>query len=362
MPIKYIPQFDGLRTFAVLLVLIHHWLPEEFFINYLPNGMMGVTLFLVLSGYLITRILVEKSGRSEKFVVLKNFYIRRFLRIFPVFYILLLALYIVNFTGFRAKALWFFTYMQNFFFFGIKNFGGGVGHFWTLAVEEQFYLLWPWVILFFKGKKLTNIVLGFIVLAPIFRAALFLGGTRFGVGILTPSCFDSLCLGAAAAIFEGTPFFIKVKKRINLLLFLSSGVFIALHIFTDYLPALLFHVLFRLSFSFVSIFVIIKAIDGFPGITGKILENKAIVFFGKISYGLYLFHMLVPWIYSKLSEISIKYNLYYPFTEVALFPRMSAYFLWPVYVILLAIISTLSWYIIEKPVNDLKARFDYNKR
>ncbi|MBK8553825.1 MAG: acyltransferase [Ignavibacteria bacterium] len=153
--VSYMPQLDSLRTFAVFSVLIGHWFAEfEKFSNF-PFGMFGVTLFFVLSGFLITQILI--SGRidteeifKKKIHSIKQFYIRRTLRIFPIYYITIFICLLFNVQDIRDKFFWFLFYASNIYFYNINDWAGSLSHLWTLAVEEQFYLLWPFIILLFR--------------------------------------------------------------------------------------------------------------------------------------------------------------------------------------------------------------------
>src|ERR1700754_2151344 len=153
---RYIKELDSIRAIAVLLVIISHWIPPNIPINILPNGPIGVNIFFVLSGFLITWILLENRKKTEELentrgTVLKNFYIRRILRIFPIYYLVVFVLYIFSEssgTEIRSALPYYLTYTSNFHFFYIDKWDGILSHLWSLAVEEQFYLLWPSIMLF----------------------------------------------------------------------------------------------------------------------------------------------------------------------------------------------------------------------
>ncbi len=155
----YIPQFDSLRAIAVLLVIVHHWVPENSILNYTPNGPLGVNIFFVLSGFLITGILlkskkqVETHGLARK-TVFRNFYIRRTLRIFPIYYLLLIVLWYLKDPSIQKDGVYYFTYTSNFLFYSEQFFPGRLAHLWPLAVEEQFYIIWPFLIIFTLRKYL----------------------------------------------------------------------------------------------------------------------------------------------------------------------------------------------------------------
>jgi peptidoglycan/LPS O-acetylase OafA/YrhL len=146
---RYIKGLDTLRAFAVIFVLIWHFIPrheiktflgiiEQFF---LPTGVFGVTLFFVLSGYLITSILlIARDENNDNMMVIKNFIIRRVLRIFPIYYLSLVVLWFIQYSFSEGELPYLFTYTSNLFMF--KNLTwSNFGHSWSLAVEEQFYLI-----------------------------------------------------------------------------------------------------------------------------------------------------------------------------------------------------------------------------
>ncbi len=153
---NYIKQLDGLRFVAVTLVLIDHWTGDA--LNF-PISYLGVCMFFVLSGFLITRILLQAKEKDEKFArghgfSLKQFYIRRTIRIFPVYYLTIFILYLLNEPPIREKIAWYLTYSTNIYVALKHTWLGSSDHLWSLAVEEQFYLFFPFVVLFIPLRKL----------------------------------------------------------------------------------------------------------------------------------------------------------------------------------------------------------------
>ena len=171
------PQLDTLRAVAVLMVIVAHWMGEYRTVHALPLGMVGVTLFFVLSGFLITQILLREreAGDSgdEKKRALGRFYIRRTLRIFPVYYLFLLLLYLSGVPEFREDALWYVFYSVNILAYDHQSWVGPATHLWTLAVEEQFYLVWPLLILFTPRQHLWKVIAAAVLCGPISRGVLF---------------------------------------------------------------------------------------------------------------------------------------------------------------------------------------------
>jgi len=139
-------QLDGLRAFAVALVIISHWLPASYFINYLPNGEIGVDLFFVLSGFLISEILIKAKdkmsvGQLSGISIYRSFVFRRALRIFPIYYLSLAILRVLPTPlQFKQNFFYYVTYTTNIYFYQIRHWNFG-SHLWTLAVEEQFCYL-----------------------------------------------------------------------------------------------------------------------------------------------------------------------------------------------------------------------------
>ena len=136
------PELDGLRAFAFAAVAVHHWRPRHFDFPLVS----GVHLFFVLSGFLITGILLDARTRNETSAsqgvlpTLRAFYVRRFLRIFPLYYAALAIATWFDVAGLRQSWPWHASYLSNYQIFLKNDWIGLVGHFWTLAVEEQFYL------------------------------------------------------------------------------------------------------------------------------------------------------------------------------------------------------------------------------
>jgi peptidoglycan/LPS O-acetylase OafA/YrhL len=168
----YIKQLDSLRAIAVILVVINHWVPSSHIINKLPNGAIGVDIFFVLSGFLISKILFDSRNNVDlitipKSVLIKNFYVRRALRIFPIYYLTIFTLLFFSKstgTDIASSFVYFATYTSNFYFFNIKDWDGMISHLWSLAVEEQFYLIWPGIIFYTKKKYFIYVISGVILI------------------------------------------------------------------------------------------------------------------------------------------------------------------------------------------------------
>jgi len=204
---SHILQLDGLRFIAILMVLFAHWVQWR-----LPEGILrefsfshGVILFFVLSGYLITGIILRNKIKYEeanrnKFIFIKMFYIRRFLRIFPVYYLTLFFLTIIDYDKARELFPWLVSYTSNIYQIINHTYIGNFNHFWSLAVEEQFYLFWPLLIMFTKTKYLIHTIITTIVISISFRIYAYTNTQNWMLGsYFILSCMNSLGIGALIA-------------------------------------------------------------------------------------------------------------------------------------------------------------------
>ena len=220
----HIPALDGLRGLAILLVMIFHQtllgtMPGQLDMHFTCTfdriwsilagfGWCGVDLFFVLSGFLITGILYDARGKNGYF---RSFYARRILRIFPLYYLvvafcLLVLPHIHNaksdrFGHVAGDEIWYWTYLSNFII-ARKHFRHGILDVsWTLAIEEQFYLVWPAVVLLFSRKVLLWICGGLVLTAIALRTCLFYHGAHpIFIMTMTPCRMDSLAIGAALSL------------------------------------------------------------------------------------------------------------------------------------------------------------------
>lgn len=178
------PQLDALRAFAVFAVLVHHFLPAELLtwqFAQLPWGFLGVRLFFVISGFLITGILLRARDEAAAAgvlptTVLFNFYARRCLRIFPLYYFVVLSGLALNLPPMREEWIWLVSYTLNLRISALGWYPENISHFWSLAVEEQFYLLWPFVVLFAPKPLLMRIAIGMVVIGIGYRALALANG------------------------------------------------------------------------------------------------------------------------------------------------------------------------------------------
>ena len=171
-------QLDGLRALAVLMTLGAHFIPRVG-IHEVPYLWYGVDIFFTISGFLITGILLKMRNSEQKHSDIKKFYFRRALRLFPAYYILILVFFFARNLGHlyiwnNNYNAYFFFYLPNWFFFFHPDQGSGsFNHIWSLGVEEQFYFIWPWLIIFLPLKRVVNIIVFVIIIAILFNVIFY---------------------------------------------------------------------------------------------------------------------------------------------------------------------------------------------
>ncbi len=293
-----IPQLDGLRALAVLLVLWEH-LPDNLLGRplklaalALQPGYFGVDLFFVLSGFLITRILLFNR---ENGVSLKDFMIRRMARIFPVYYALLA---ILSVFAFGPYLIWCATYLSNFAF-SFDRSPNPMRHTWSLCVEEHFYLVWPFVAVKLGAAKVARIAIWMIAAAYVLAVLAVLFRHWHQIDMLvyraTPFRLGSLGIGAFAAVHEN--FLRSDLKRLKWIAFGFLGtaiLFAAPGLATSQIEEFrAWTKVFKLiGFGFASGFLllIVLSLSDAKTFLAKSLSSGVLPYIGRISYGLYLFH------------------------------------------------------------------------
>ncbi len=360
---NYLIQLDGLRFVAIALVLVDHFTAA---INKIPIGPLGVNLFFVLSGFLITRILItsrqkfkdEPGGFRQYF---KRFFIRRSLRIFPVYYLCILVLFVFDVPPVREKISWFVLYGSNIYMALHQTWMGVVDHFWSLSVEEQFYIIFPLVIFFLPKKWLVPAFVMMLAGSIVFRLYFFLAGYNWIVNYVSmPACLDAFGLGAFMAwllLFRPEQYKRLFGSNYGVLLGLLfwAGIVYWSKTF-DQPKNIATDVWERLAGAVFCFFLIGKGVLGYGGAMKLFLENSIVLYLGKISYGLYAYHNLVynhfhsppthPTLRAlrKIEQIvpAVAHNIVFE----------SVFFF-----LVTVMVASLSWYLMEKPINGLKDRW-----
>ena len=289
-----LPQLDGLRAVAITFVMAFHFIPSVE--RYAPLGSIGVRLFFVLSGFLITRILLA-SRQTDIPSALQSFYTRRGLRIFPLFYLVLALAALINIGPVRSTIGWHLSYLTNIYLFDRGSWHGSISHLWSLAVEEQFYLVWPLLVLWLPERRLPAAITAMVCLAPISR--LLIGGPMNSV--LPLSCVDALGTGALLALpltrrpMMSAGFLIGVPLTIASLAF-RYALPLAHRSLGEGGP---FEVALDFGVSLAAAWIVGRAAKGFGGGFGALLTARPVIYVGTISYGLYLYHGFMPYVLGR---------------------------------------------------------------
>lgn len=368
-----IPGLDGLRAIAFLLVFAMHT-------EYLEIGWIGVQFFFVLSGFLITGILLDmkKSVPAREYFI--KFYGRRFLRIFPLYYFYLLlmtgvtsmlisAAYRPNYMKIFLDQIWYAVfYFYDFFFSTIfVKYSYFLDHFWSLSVEEQFYIFWPLLILLVPEKWTKQLFIIFIVSGPVFRIVFHLiyhsGVFRFfGEPVSTaiyPLPFthvDAFAFGAYISRYS-IP---KAKEQFFVLL----GLIPLIGFFSEYIatgkigavsafgyPLLLPNAYkYIWGYTLLNYFfaVTIQAVAK-QGLFVDFLELPVMQYLGRISYGLYIYHFPIIWFASRVLDSQLQE------TSVKPLAALLAFFV-------TFVCASISYRFMEKPLLNLKDHFFELKR
>ena len=346
--LTYMPQLDALRAFAVACVLICHFVPFELQFG-IPFGTIGVQTFFVLSGFLITSILMKNRGNLSPKVSIYKFYARRFLRIFPLYYSVLLVCYLASLEPIAPSIGWHLTYLGNIQFFLNNEWPETGSHFWSLCVEEQFYLVWPVLVLCASPRSLGNWVWGFFlfgVLCNVIGPVLF--PEHRLLGVLPIMNFDSLGAGAILA-YHGIDSQHKIQEKTQQIIVAVCLAILLGMSFAKYqkLPSLqTWFWMGRLSIIIISLRLIARGAKGFEGpIASFTLDNVFVQYLGKISYGIYVYHSFTPILVLHIANLIPSLS---PLTSGVLGLAANT--------TLSILIAALSWHFFESPINRLKNR------
>jgi peptidoglycan/LPS O-acetylase OafA/YrhL len=354
---KHIPELDGVRGVAILSVLLFHCFPE---ISMFKLGWAGVDVFFVLSGFLITGILLDSVNKKNYY---RNFIIKRILRIFPLYYFaLFLFLFFLPHISMRTfntlnlsfafdHQLWYWFYISNWLL-SVKTgwvHGAGINHFWSLSIEEQFYLFWPLLVYLTRRKGFIYLCILFIIASAGLRNILFLFNVPHdALYLMTISRADSLAIGGLIAAlirndigkrlleYATIPAFIIVISVLSIGMFINKSANPYLSFFSTIGYTLIDLISGILIIFVLSDFMMFK----------NIFSLRILRFLGKYSYSMYIFHFPVMilcfyWA-NKFFKSSHIQNL--------LISTLSIF--------ITILISLLTWYGIESRCIRLKAKIN----
>jgi peptidoglycan/LPS O-acetylase OafA/YrhL len=381
---SHIPALDGLRGIAVLLVLLHHFALygdfeahttfEKVVSMLFAAGWSGVDLFFVLSGFLITRILYSTNRERHYF---RNFYLRRTLRIFPVYYATLALFFFVApvvswsigplpavldepYRSLLSDQGWYWGYLVNIqiALHGWPGFSA-LAHFWSLAIEEQFYLVWPLVVFCLSRSNLIRLCALLILLALAFRVQLAWTGEILAAYVLAPARLDALAVGALLALLACGPGGLVTWRRVAAAAAGASAA--ALFVLAvlrrglwtdDPLTITLGLTLLACLFGSALVLAVTSPADGW---LTRTLTGRPLVAIGRYSYGIYVFHHVIALGMGRLFTVG---DL--PLVAGSQLPALAIYVL--IGSGLSLAVAALSWHAFELRFLRLKERFGYARQ
>ncbi|MBK9035848.1 MAG: acyltransferase [Myxococcales bacterium] len=340
-----IPSLDGLRALSIALVILSHLLGTQGF-PYGPRalgtvgdfGYLGVKVFFVISGYLITRLLMKEHDRSGT-ISLRGFYVRRVWRIFPAFYAFIIAMVVAWQLGAvdlsRRDLIAAVTYTMNYHY----DRSWQLGHIWSLSIEEQFYLVWPFLFVLAGRARVVSTATVIIVLALACRAAAwFYFRSDDLVEEAYPCVMDSIAVGCLMAGIQGRLDTAGWYQRfLRSPLFLAVPVVIAVTQYPAH-PALQYTVGTTIENLAIAVFID-RAVRMHDDPFGRVLNWRPLVWVGTLSYSLYLWQE--------------------PFLDHNQRSFANAY---PLNLVLACLCAVTSYYLIEKPVLDWRGRVAARRR
>ena len=349
---KYVKQLDSLRALAIFTVIVVHWFPEGNWLYSFSVYANAPKIFFTISGFLITSILLKEKNRAEisgsnKILVFKNFFFKRALRIFPAYFLVLTIWFFTRPSTEPISFRYFATFTANIYIYQTQIWPA-LAHLWSMSVEEQFYFFWPWIILLARRRYLFTIIIC-AVLTGLISQFIF---TKNFADVLTFSCMDALGMGALLAwVAINKPHLINRYK--NQIRFVAIGSFMLLIIQALFTKP---HIL--LSTSTLIVVMTIGIIAFFLGKHDEkkyffsfLFEGKLLMQFGKMSYGIYLYHFLIPYYtYSTFPALM-------RFLNITTVLKKGNYIWMFENFIILIIVSVISYRFFEIPFLKLKKYF-----
>ncbi|MDG4876903.1 acyltransferase [Mesorhizobium sp. WSM4935] len=342
-------QLDALRGVAVTLVLYSHF--------FAPGGSsfvghLGVRLFFVLSGFLITRLLLDArdTGAFAAGPALRSFYARRMIRIFPPYFAVLGVVWLASEQS-RPSFAWHALYLSNFWYAQQNDWTPWLlCHFWSLSIEEQFYLVWPLVVLLAPRRRIEAITIGVITFSLAYR---FYGpiaaSPALARDLLPPASMDALGCGALLAVRRARGADAPQWMRLG---WPALGVMFLLVVRSD--PGLANSawewprwILVQVLPLVPMLAIVAACSNGLGGVPGRLAELPPLLWLGRISYGVYLYH-------SILLALTVRAQSWIPVNVSEQGP--GRFFVAGAATL---IVASLSWVFFEKPLNGLKRYFPY---
>lgn len=337
-----IHSLDGLRAISIMLVCVGHLAGTVNFPEILLPlhniGNLGVKVFFVISGFLITLLLLQEKQRTGV-INLKKFYIRRTIRLFPAFYFYIFCMALADMSGlislYPGDLLHAATYTMNYH----SERSWWLNHTWSLAVEEQFYLIWPSLICVFGMLRAKNIAIAAIFIIPIIRIIMWYGFDT------SPSAMTRQFEAIADALATGCLLAYSHQAGFKLPKWCHSWVFILVPISMVILPGVLYKLdsglFYTLGQSYINLtaaIMVLRYMSVRKGLSYQILNSKPATWLGAMSYSIYLWQE--PFLNSWVTDW---------------------YASWPINLLLTLVCALFSYYLIEKPLMKRRYRF-YSSR
>ena len=348
-----IRSLDGLRAISIIMVLIGHaggaglipkGLTSLFFYDFISNASLGVRIFFVISGFLITKLLLSEKEKTNQ-VSLRTFYIKRAFRIFPVFYAYIVVLCLLKWVFYPDIFInYYLIVLACFYLMNYRtlimphnmdvNGSWFTGHFWTLSLEEQFYLIWPFVFKKYKKETLIKIVLFIIVIMPVLRVLTYflLPQTRSQLGGMLHTGGDAILFGCLGALLENKKYHIKIINNKVLMMLTLLYLFVVSLIIQKVFGGA-FGLIIGVSLTNLCILIFIFWSIEATNIFTDFLNLKGMIWLGTLSYSIYVWQQL-------FLQNKINYFWDNKWTMIIVF-----------------LVASISYYLIEKPILNLRKKF-----
>lgn len=346
----YQPQFDGLRALAVLTVMVDHFtadVPNFPLPDWIHLGATGVRLFLVLSGYFITASLRRARDRMETTNLsagrtIGAFYWRRFLRITPAYFVFAAIAIIFNLGAIRDNWPWVFTGTVNWMIAWKNQWPLTISHLWSICVQEQFYLFWPLLILFLPRRWMLPAIFSVAMIGIGFRiSCVVFSMPAIARWVLPFGSLDSLAAGAALGWCGG-------RLRANRAGWLFAAICLSMLTLAAVLragdPTRLRSVLVEPLEAGAFAVLVARTVAGFDGGIGRFLSLPGLVFAGRISYGLYIYHALVAIVFNRWLPSPLRFMITDPSLRLMVFGMGTV------------AVAALSWRLLEQPISRFRSK------
>lgn len=336
-------SLDGLRALAIGIVLVHHYRDTRFFLS----G-FGAILFFVLSGFFATRILLKlRAGMEHRQSSLsgafRGFYFQRWLRIWPLYFIVLAITLLLDVPNAHSSFFWNAAFLTNIEVLVNGSWSGRFSPLWSLSVLEQFYIIWPVVILCTPRRHLMRVIVAFIAVAPLYRIGCMLTSAPSLYWCVVPlASLDQLGVGALLALCETETCAVAREKIVRFAGQFCLPAFVFFLVLKGLAQEPPFSAIYTASIaSFAFLWLINCCLTGLPAPARIVFENRYLCHIGKMSYSIYLLHDFTQLLIPKTGLFGVV--LESPWKTPAL-------------ILLTLLVAEVAWRLIERPVCAFKKK------